>query len=51
MWYYVTVNETCIGMYNSVEDVNHFLARKGYTIINTYLTELDNCTIVEVEKW
>lgn len=51
MLYYVTCNEVCISMFNSVEDVNHFLARRGYTIVNTYLTELDNCTIVEVEKW
>lgn len=50
MWYYVTVNETCIGMYNSIEDVNHFLAHKGYTIINTEQTK-ENETIVEVVKW
>ncbi len=50
MWYYVTVDEKCIGMYNSVEEVNRFLARKGYTIINTKQVR-ENETIVEVEKW
>lgn len=50
MWYYVTVNETCIGMYNNIEEVNHFLARKGYTIIGTKQTQ-ENETIVEVVKW
>lgn len=50
MWYYITHNYVCIGVYDNIEDVNHFLARKGYTIINTYQKrELE--TIVEVEKW
>lgn len=50
MWYYVTCNEVCISMFNSVEEVNHFLARRGYTIINTEQVR-ENETIVEVEKW
>ena len=33
MWYYVTFNEICIGMFNSIEEVNHFLAQNGYTVI------------------
>ena len=47
MWYYVTVNKVCIGMFNSVNEVNHFLARKGYTIINIY-QKCENEVIVEV---
>ena len=50
MWYYVTVDKTCIGMYNSVEEVNKFIARKGYTIIKTE-QEHEDSTIVEVVKW
>lgn len=34
MWYYVTVNGKCIGIYNNIEEVNHFLARNGYTVIS-----------------
>lgn len=50
MWYYVTVNETCIQICNSVEEVNRFLARRGYTIINIYQKgEIE--TIVEVQAW
>ena len=50
MWYYVIVNGTCIGIYNSIEDVNRFLARKNYTVIKCErVRELE--TIVEVEKW
>lgn len=33
MWYYVTVNEICIGMFNSIKDVNRFLAHNQYTVI------------------
>ena len=50
MWYYVTVNNVCIGMFNSVEEVNHFLARKGYTIIHIGQV-CENETIVEVQVW
>ena len=47
MWYYVTVNGTCIGIYNNIEDVNHFLARKNYTVIKCeQARELE--TIIEV---
>ena len=50
MWYYVTLNTVCIGMFNSVEEVNRFLARKGYTIIHISQVR-ENETIVEVEVW
>lgn len=47
MLYYVTVNETCISIFNSIEEVNHFLARKGYTVIKCeQVREFE--TIVEV---
>lgn len=50
MWYYVTLDETVIAIYNSVEEVNHFIARKGYTIINIH-QKCENETIVEVQAW
>lgn len=50
MWYYVTVNTVCIQICNSVEEVNRFLARKGYTIIDIHLKR-ENETIVEVQAW
>ena len=50
MWYYVTLDKTVIGVYNSVEEVNHFIARKGYTIIGTIQAH-ENETLVIVEKW
>ena len=50
MWYYVTLNNICVGMFNSVEEVNHFLARKGYTIIHIQQAR-ENETIYEVEVY
>lgn len=50
MWYYIVTDHICIGMFNSVEDVNHFLARKGYTVTDIKQVR-ENDTIVEVEKW
>ena len=47
MWYYVTLSNVCIGVFNSVNEVNHFLIRKGYTIINIH-QKCENETIVEV---
>lgn len=44
MWYYVTVNERCIGMFNSIEEVNRFLARNQYTVIKLEQTrEFETC--------
>lgn len=50
MWYYVTLDKTVIGIYNSIEEVNHFIARKGYTVIDVKQVR-DNETYVEVAKW
>lgn len=33
MWYYVVLNNMCIGIYNSIEDVNGLLARNKLTVI------------------
>lgn len=33
MRYYVVLNSFCIGIYNSIEDVNRLLARNKLTVI------------------
>ena len=33
MWYYVVLNNMCIGICNSIEDVNCLLARNKLTVI------------------
>lgn len=50
MWYYVVHLNVCIYVSDNVEDVNHFLARKGYTVIDVKQVR-DNETYVEVAKW
>lgn len=50
MWYYVTVNSVCIQICNSVEEVNRFLARNGYTIVGIHQKN-ENEVIVEVQAW
>ena len=47
MLYYVTFNETCISRFNSIEEVNRFLARNQYTVIKVEQTR-EFETIIEV---
>ena len=48
--YYVTENDTYIGKFKTVEEVNHFVASKGYTIIDIHYYNTVEI-IVEVERW
>lgn len=48
--YYVMSNDCCIGIFVYIDDVNRFLARKGYSVVNIKHS-YDNGVLVEVEKW
>lgn len=47
MWYHVIANEICISIFNSIEEVNRFLARNQYTVIKVEQTR-ESATFIEV---